>query len=110
MIYHIWFIYYVHLGSIWRAFNDDEQTVIIKATNRHYHQQSIARIGHNKTTCKVKENILREAYILKFISEQVFAPPSIVKYYNFMKRYIYIIYILCKSIRICIHLYLTNIQ
>eukprot|EP00486_Rosalina_sp_Unknown_P008310 CAMPEP_0201594492 /NCGR_PEP_ID=MMETSP0190_2-20130828/191789_1 /ASSEMBLY_ACC=CAM_ASM_000263 /TAXON_ID=37353 /ORGANISM="Rosalina sp." /LENGTH=371 /DNA_ID=CAMNT_0048054119 /DNA_START=71 /DNA_END=1182 /DNA_ORIENTATION=+ len=75
-------------GSIWRAspLSDESlnpKTIVIKVTNKYLQQNSLARIG--KTTVPVYEDIISEAGILKYLSEDDKCPKSIVKFDRFFK-------------------------
>lgn len=78
-------------GTIWRAsFRDhaDDSSckpkrVVVKVADRYLQQHSLAQIG-NKTV-SVRENILSEAKLLKFITRNKSCPKSIVQFHKLFR-------------------------
>ena len=71
-------------GSIWRGsyqtLDGKTDSVAIKVTNKYLQQHSLA-IFDNKST-SVQENILYEAAILKYLTDDDKCPQSIIKYHQ----------------------------
>merc|ERR1719464_182705 len=65
-------------GSIYKTSNNS----VVKITNRCLHKHSLGIV--NNRIHNLKENILREATILKCLTMQRNAPKSIIKYRNFL--------------------------
>eukprot|EP01083_Nonionella_stella_P063555 165125_1 len=71
-------------GNLYKALKTStNENIVIKITNKHLHENSIAIINNTKYT--IKENILLEASILKHITTQQDAPKSIIKFHNFFQ-------------------------
>ena len=70
-------------GAVWRGKYNNEK-LVIKVTNCHLQEQSLAHFGNNKLV-PVDEDIISEAMILKYLSQDSKCPKSIVKYGNFFK-------------------------
>eukprot|EP01084_Bolivina_argentea_P258214 435217_1 len=70
-------------GGIYRAKSKSLQSAVIKVSNQSLCHNSSAIIGHK--SYKVKENILLEKSILKFLTQQKHCPDSIVKFMSFFK-------------------------
>eukprot|EP01084_Bolivina_argentea_P128248 226725_1 len=76
-------------GSIWRAstttnHTTNASTVVVKVTKKEQHKNSIA-ICENKVYHNVKENILLEQSILKYLTQLQDCPESIAKFVSFFK-------------------------
>eukprot|EP01084_Bolivina_argentea_P101902 182630_1 len=69
-------------GSIWRASNNNE-TSVIKVTNIFMHKHKLAIINGKQHT--IQEDILLEKSILKYITQFKNCPKSIVKYKRFFR-------------------------
>eukprot|EP01084_Bolivina_argentea_P128059 226411_1 len=67
-------------GAVWRV-SKTPQTAVIKITNKRLHKHSTAII--NGKTYSVKENIIKEQSILKYLSAQNNCPSSMVKFKQF---------------------------
>eukprot|EP01084_Bolivina_argentea_P098629 177240_1 len=84
-------------GSIWRVSNkkssllNTPETAILKITSQHLHQQSTATVCGKKY--KVDENIITEQNILKYLTQQIDCPDTIVKYQWFFqnKRHLFLL-------------------
>ena len=80
-------------GSIWRAslLSDDSiqtnpKTIVTKVANKYLQQNALARIG--KITVPVHEDIISEAGILKYLTEDEQCPKSIVKFHRFFQTFV----------------------
>ena len=75
----------VRTGSIWKAIQPSNNTKIaIKVTNKYLSQHSIALNGQDVIE-NIKEDILKEASIMKYITNKD-PPSSIVKCFNLFER------------------------
>ena len=72
-------------GSIWRAYNSANKPVVIKVANKYLHKQGLAIV--NGKPVKVKENILHEAGIMKYLMDTGDCPASIVRFIDFIETY-----------------------
>eukprot|EP01084_Bolivina_argentea_P238144 400091_1 len=74
-------------GMIWRAekinANGEIETAVIKITNQYLHAHSAAFVKNK--LYKVKENVLTEQSILKYLTHDDNCPESIIQFYNFFK-------------------------
>ena len=73
-------------GSIWRGYYESHKTLVIKVSNRNLHKLGLATV--NNQLVPVMENVLYEASILKYLTEDNKCPQSIVKYHNTFKTYV----------------------
>eukprot|EP01083_Nonionella_stella_P286986 976793_1 len=75
-------------GSIWRAEKKKKtspgETAIIKITDQHLHKHSLT-VPINGNRYHVKEDILLEQSILKYLTEQENVPKSVVKFEKFCR-------------------------
>ena len=80
-------------GSIYRGYiesNRGSKSVVIKVANQYLQQKGLAI--HNNEVIKVQEDIVHEAGILKYLSDDDECPRSIVKYHQFYKSYVLYLY------------------
>eukprot|EP01084_Bolivina_argentea_P080926 146556_1 len=79
-------------GEIWQCIQQNtNKKVVIKKTDLNLHQNGIIYL--NGQEIKVQENILTEKSILKYLSDDIKCPKSIVKYIDSFKsnRYYYMV-------------------
>eukprot|EP01084_Bolivina_argentea_P161103 280462_1 len=80
-------------GTIYKGVKKStNKQVVIKVTNKYLHQNNLA-IAYNKKHQNIKENILSEASILKFLTEKKNTPKSMITYRGFLEctNYYYLI-------------------
>ena len=76
-------------GSIWRASETNtHKSVCVKVTNQKLYKESKAFIDGRSFS--IKEDVLMEKDILKYLTQQAKCPNSIVKYVNFFKVCVYV--------------------
>ena len=76
-------------GGIYRgsySLNGSVQSMVMKTANLYLLQNGLASID-NKLIA-VKEDILYEAVILKYLTQCIYCPPSIIKYHMFFQSYV----------------------
>eukprot|EP01083_Nonionella_stella_P170020 577762_1 len=71
-------------GSIWRATTSPSCTVVLKLTNREHHMNSTATCN-NTLYHNIKENIVLEQSILKYVTQDTDCPQSIAKFVAFFQ-------------------------
>ena len=77
----------MHIGWIYKAKDTKKnQEVVIKVANRYLHRHSLGIVNNKYQT--LKENILKEAMILRMLSRQQNAPKSVIKYQNLLIWYV----------------------
>eukprot|EP01083_Nonionella_stella_P218818 784324_1 len=80
-------------GGVYKALKKSlNAPVVIKMTNKMLHKRQIALL-QGKQYYNIQENILQEASILKYLTQQKDLPKSIVKFSNFLtcNNYYYLI-------------------
>jgi len=71
-------------GAIYRVCDENDNPLIVKVTNRFLHERRIAELA-NQTFHGIKEDIVSEANIVKYLCAQHECPLSIVRYVSFFK-------------------------